>query len=121
MKSKFLPRNKDLIANSRTLRKNATKEENKLWYDFLRSYPLRFNRQRIIGNYIADFFCDRARLVIEIDGCQHYEEKCIIYDNRRTKYFESLGIMVLRFSNGDIAKNFDAVCREIDRVVQLRI
>ena len=121
MPSDILPRNKNLLEYARKLRKNATKEENLLWYDFLRKYPIRFYRQRIIGNYIADFYCHRAKLVIEIDGCQHYEEQAINYDNNRTQYFESLGLSVLRFANGDVRKNFRTVCNIIEKEVFRRI
>ena len=122
MENEFLPRNKKLNPYSRNLRKNATKQENHLWYDFLKKQPLRFNRQRIIGEYIVDLHCPKANLVIEIDGSQHYEEDAIKYDKRRTDYFESLGLAVIRFTNTDIDRNFDGVCQVIEQTIlsQLR-
>ncbi len=113
----FLPRDKKLKGFSRSLRKNATPQENKLWYEMLRTYPVRFNRQRIIGEYIVDFYCDKAKLVVEIDGSQHYEEKGTAKDIERDAYLESLGLKVLRFSNFDINKNFYEVCTVIDNTV----
>ena len=94
-----------------------TREEKHLWYDFLSQYPVRFRRQEIIGNYIADFYCDKARLVIEIDGSQHFEKENERYDLQRTKFFQSLHISVLRFSNDEINTSFEAVCRTIDMAV----
>ncbi|MBQ8584844.1 MAG: endonuclease domain-containing protein [Butyricicoccus sp.] len=108
------PRNEVLTEKARKLRKNMTKEEKHLWYDFLRKYPVRFRRQEIIGNYIVDFCCFRTKLIVELDGSQHYEEAGFSYDSERTAYLESLGFHVLRFSNPDVLKSFDAVCRSID-------
>ncbi|MEA4924226.1 MAG: endonuclease domain-containing protein [Syntrophomonadaceae bacterium] len=115
----FLPRNKKLNPYSRSLRNNATKQENHLWYDFLRKHPLRFNRQRIIGEYIVDFYCPKANLVIELDGSQHYEEDAVEYDKRRTDYLKSLGLTVIRFTNADVDRNFDGVCQTIERAISL--
>ena len=80
MENSFLPRNKKLKVFSRNLRKNATPQENKLWYQMLRTYPVRFNRQRVIGDYIVDFYCDKANLVVVLDGSQHFEVKGISAD-----------------------------------------
>lgn len=121
MENKILPRNKSLKNLSSNLRKNATSEENKLWYEFLRTYPVRFNRQRIVGNYILDFYCAKAKLVVELDGSQHYEEKGKNSDEQRTAYLESLDLKVLRFTNIDINHNFYAVCSVIDREVKKRM
>ncbi len=118
MEIKILPRNKSSKNLSSDLRKNATPEENKLWYEFLRTYPVRFNRQRIVGNYILDFYCAKAKIAIELDGSQHYEEKGKNRDEQRTAYLESLGLKVLRFTNIDINQNFYAVCSVIDREVK---
>ena len=117
MKYKHLPRNENLKPYSTKLRKNATPEENHLWYDYLRTYPIRFNRQRIIGNYIADFYCDRVKLVIEIDGEQHYSEAGEAYDTKRTTYLAEHGIWVLRFFNSEVNRDFEMVCRTIDGTV----
>jgi len=107
-------RNNKLVRIARTLRKNMTREEKHLWYDFLCNYPVRFRRQEIIGNFIADFYCDNAKLIIELDGSQHYEEGGLQDDAIRTAYFQSLGIEVMRFSNLDVKRNFEGVCTSID-------
>jgi len=120
MNHEHLPRNRKLKNFSQSLRKNATPEENHLWYDFLRTYPIQFKRQYIIGSYIADFYCDRAKLIIELDGEQHFLGNAPEYDAARTAYFESLGILVLRFNNSDIKQEFDAVCRTIMHTVDQR-
>ena len=120
MEKKFLPRNKELRPLASKLRAEATKEERILWSYFLAKYPLRFYRQRIIGSFIADFYCHKAKLVIELDGSQHYEEKGMQRDEKRTEYFNELGITVLRFSNLDVLKNLRGVCEEIDRRVKER-
>jgi very-short-patch-repair endonuclease len=122
MELKRLPRNDRLKENATALRNNATKQENHLWYDFLRNYPVRFNRQRIIGNYIADFYCANAKLIIELDGGQHYEVGGLTeQDNIRTEYFESLGLKVMRFTNTEIMQQFDSVCYTIDKEVKDRM
>jgi len=122
MNEKFLKRNKDLNPLSRNLRKNMTKQENHLWYDFLKKQPQQFYRQRIIGQYIVDFYCDKAKLVIELDGSQHYNETNAEYDLERTKYLNELNLTVLRFSNFDVDRNFEGVCAAIERAIlsQLR-
>ena len=98
-----------------------TKEERHLWFDFLRKYPVRFLRQKILGNYIVDFYCASARLVIELDGSQHYEEQGQAYDRERDTILSGLGLKVLRFSNAQIDREFSAVCTAIDRAVQEQI
>ena len=80
--------NKQIVPLAKELRKNMTKEERHLWYDFLKNYPVRFLRQKIIGNYIVDFYCSKANLVIELDGSQHYEESGIVSDLKRTEFLE---------------------------------
>ena len=94
-----------------------TKEENLLWYNFLRKYPVQFRRQYIIGDYIADFYCHKAKLVIELDGSQHYEPQQSQRDHERTRYFESLGLQVLRFTNLEVLRQFRSVCETIDTMV----
>ncbi len=101
-------------------RRNMTKEENLLWYQFLKYYPLRFRRQYVIGNYITDFYCHKAKLVVELDGSQHYNPKEQEKDAARTQYLESLGISVLRFSNSDVLQRFHSVCEMIDFTVKQR-
>lgn len=109
--------NKNLRAKSRTLRKEMTPEEKQLWFHFLKNYPIRFNRQRPIGNYIVDFYSSKAKIAVEIDGCQHYEETNLIADAERTRFINSLGIDVIRFSNHDIKTNFEGVCLQIDKFI----
>ena len=94
-----------------------TAEERKLWYNFLRTYPLLFLRQKIIGGYIADFYCAKAGLIVEIDGSQHYQDGAAEYDAARTEYFGSLGLKVVRLSNIEVNKNFRGVCEYIDKIV----
>ena len=106
------------IPLARELRKNMTPWERKLWYQFLRTYPLRFQRQKAIGAYIADFYCAKARLVVELDGGSHYEAEQQRLDEQRTKSLEAMGLTVVRFSNRDVDRNFDGVCQAIDLAVQ---
>ena len=110
--------NTDLTSNARTLRKNMTKEEKHLWYDFLKSYPIRFLRQKVIDNYIVDFYCHSARLIIELDGSQHYEENSLLKDEIRTDRIEQRNLTVIRISNNEVNRNFEGVCQYIDVVVK---
>ena len=110
--------NKENIPLAKTLRKNMTRWERKLWYDFLRYYPVRFQRQKAIGNYIADFYCARARLVIEVDGGGHYTAEQARKDEMRTKDLESTNLTVVRICNPDIDRNFRGVCEYIDLTVK---
>ena len=95
-----------------------TKEERHLWYDFLRSYPVRFLRQKVIDDYIVDFYCHQARLIVELDGSQHYEEKGLIKDKIRTEKIESRNLTVIRIPNNEVNNNFRGVCECIDWVVK---
>ncbi len=106
--------------NSQELRKAMTREERHLWYDFLKSYPLPIHRQYPIGEYITDFYCHQAKLVIELDGSQHYEPESLKYDKKRTEFMEKQGIMVLRYSNLDVMRNFRGVCESIDLAITQR-
>ncbi len=110
-----------LSETARELRKNMTPQEKHLWYGFLKNYPIKLYRQRAIGSYIADFYCAKVKLVIEIDGSQHYTEEVKSYDDNRTKAFNSFGIDVIRFSNYDINTNFEGVCTEIDKEISKRL
>ena len=105
--------NKKLTPFAQSLRKNMTKEERHLWYDFLKQLPVTVHRQKVIGAYIVDFYCHQAKLVIEIDGSQHYEEAGQNNDRRRDEFLRGLGLSVLRFSNHDIHQNFEGVCSSI--------
>jgi very-short-patch-repair endonuclease len=113
--------NPSLTANAKNLRKNMTKEERHLWYDYLRNYPVRFLRQKVIDNYIVDFYCHEARLIIELDGSQHYEEQELKYDEIRTEYLQQRDLAVIRIPNNEITRNFRGVCEYIDMVVQNRL
>ena len=114
-------RNSKLTNRAQTLRKNMTKEERRLWYEYLHNYPHRFRRQVTVGNYILDFYCAAAKLAVELDGSQHCEPAKLLYDERRTAFLNSLGIYVLRFSNLDVLRNLRGVCQQIDLVVSERI
>ncbi len=99
-----------------------TKEEGVLWHMFLKSLPVHFYRQRIIEHYIVDFYCPAAKLVIEVDGSQHYEKQdAVDYDDRRTSFLEKKGLTVLRIQNVDINKNLRGVCEEIERILNERV
>ena len=121
MESTPLKKNNKLLNVARILRRNMTRQEKHLWYDFLRYYPVKMYKQRIIDNFIADFYCHSARLVIELDGSQHYTIQGNEYDEARTEILEKYGIHVLRFSNKDVDDNFEGVCRMIDKVINERI
>ena len=114
-----LPRkhNKSLVPFAKNLRKNMTKEERHLWYDFLRKYPVKFTRQMVLGEYIADFYSAQAQIVIELDGSQHYTSDAKEYDLIRTEFLEQYGIQVVRINNMEIVRNFDGVCRYIDKIL----
>ena len=116
-----MEQNKKLKFASQSLRKNATKEENLLWYRFLRLYKPQFRRQYVIGNYIVDFYCHKAKLVVELDGSQHCEPEKEEYDKARTEYLQSQGLQVLRVLNLDIHRQFDNVCEAIDQTVKSRM
>ncbi len=113
--------NANLTANAKALRKNMTKEERHLWYDFLRQYPIRFLRQKIIDNYIVDFYCHEARLIIELDGSQHYEKNGLLKDKIRTEKIETRNLTVIRIPNNEVNQNFDGVCEYIDRWVKAHL
>ncbi len=113
--------NHKLINNARNLRKNMTKEERHLWYDFLRNYPHRFYRQKVIAEYIVDFYCAEAKLVIELDGSQHFSEKGIEQDAVRSEFLEQYGLKILRIANNEIFTNFEGVCTYIDYEVKQRL
>ena len=106
-------KNQKLTANARTLRKNMTKEERHLWYDFLKGLPVMVHRQKVIGNYIVDFYVADAKIVIELDGSQHYEAAGKQTDEIRDEYLNSLGLNVLRYSNADVNQQFQSVCEDI--------
>lgn len=110
--------NKQLVPFAKELRKNMTKEERHLWYDFLKTYSVRFSRQKVLGKYIADFYCAEAKLVIELDGSQHYEDSNLVKDEERTAFLEGYGLRVIRIPNNEVNKNFGGVCEYIDTAVR---
>ena len=112
--------NDQLTQHARALRREMTKQERHLWYDFLRSYPVRFMRQRPIDRYIVDFYCAKAKLAIELDGGQHFEDEGKRYDAQRDEVLSQYGIRVLRIPNTEIQENFAGVCEQIDLEVRRR-
>lgn len=117
----MIKKNTQLLGNARFLRRNMTRQENHLWYDYLRHYPIKIYKQRIIDNFVVDFYCHQARLVIELDGSQHYSMDGKEHDKIRTEIIGQYEIQVLRFSNKDIDEKFDGVCCMIDRVIKERL
>ena len=113
--------NAKLTSRAQELRKNMTKEERKLWYEYLNNYPLRFRRQVTFGHFILDFYCAAVKLAVELDGSQHYGEEGLAKDAERTRFLESNGIVVLRFPNTDVTGNLRGVCELIDLTVQQRL
>lgn len=110
--------NKKNIRLAKNLRNHPTPQENHLWYDFLAEYEIRFQRQKAIDNFIADFYCHKAKLIIEIDGSQHYSEQGLEKDEFRTEILEGYGLKVIRFTNHQIDTNFRVVCQYIDAAVK---
>ena len=110
--------NRQLVPFARQLRKEMTKEERHLWYDFLRTYSIRVTRQKVLGKYIADFYCAQAKLVIELDGAQHYENENIQSDAERTAFLSGYGLTVIRIPNNEIRENFRGVCEYIDAEIK---
>ena len=118
---RYVPKNPAMTPRARELRKKMTPQERHVWYDFLSKYPVRFRRQRAIESFIADFYSSDALLVIELDGSQHDTEQGMAYDRERSAIFESYGIQVLRFSNQEIDRDFEAVCHRIMNVTEQRL
>ena len=110
--------NKEIVPLARSLRKNMTKEERRLWYNFLRTYPVKFSRQKVLGKYIADFYCAKAKIIIELDGSQHYDEDGEKKDKERTEFLMRYGIRVIRIPNNEVNCNFRGVCEYIDNTVK---
>ena len=109
----------NLRGNAQKLRREMTKEERRLWYDFLKQLPVTVNRQKVIGQYIVDFYCASAKLVIELDGSQHYEDEGAASDMERDRALNQRGITVVRYSNSDVNRNFKGVCADILRRLEL--
>ena len=113
-----IPKDNSQLENARRLRSEMTPHERKLWYLFLRKYPVKIYKQRIIGRFIVDFYCASAKLVIELDGSQHYEDRNIKKDADRTAFLEGYGLRVIRIPNNDVGRNFCGVCEYIDAAVK---
>jgi very-short-patch-repair endonuclease len=121
MKKLQINKNKKMLNFARRLRRNMTRHEKHLWYDFLQRYPIKIYKQRIIDNFIVDFYCHSARLVIELDGSQHYSKQGELQDEKRRLILEEYGFYILRFSNTDIDENFEGVCYMIDKTIKERL
>ena len=121
MKPNIVPKNGEMLPRARELRHNMTQQEQKLWYRFLRKYPVKIYKQRIVESFIVDFYCSKALLVIEVDGSQHYTEQGEAYDLERSAVLERYGLLVLRFSNLEVEQEFDGVCTLIDKTIQSRM
>lgn len=114
-------KNNNLLEKAKNLRRNMTPQEKHLWYDYLQHYPVKIYKQRIVDNFIADFYCHQARLIIELDGSQHYTPEGKSYDKARTQVLERYDLCVLRFSNSDIDDRFNSVCHMIDKTIKERL
>ena len=110
--------NPHLTGIAKALRKSMTKEERHLWYDFLRDYPVRVLRQKVIDEYVVDFYCSGAKLVIELDGSQHFEPENLKKDQIRQEHLKNRGLTVIRIPNNEVNQNFRGVCEYIDRCIR---
>ena len=115
---RWVPYRKSLTRRAQTLRRDPTPAEKKLWYEFLRDLPYKFTRQKPLGQYVADFYCSRHRLVIELDGDSHYTDRGQRYDEARTLALETQGLRVIRFTNVEVADHFEAVCDAITAALE---
>lgn len=115
-----LPYDRRLNGRAKELRHEMTPQERKLWYAFLRDYPIKIYKQRVIEFFIIDFYCAEAKLAIELDGSQHYTEQGKCYDEERSQILRAYGLKVLRFSNRDVDRSFDSVCAQIHNIIQER-
>ena len=116
-----IEKNNKLLETARKLRREMTSQEKHLWYDFLQHYPIKIYKQRIIGNFIADFYCHQAKLIIEVDGAGHYTAQGKLHDKARTKILRQYDLYVLRFSNHEIDSEFESVCQLIANIIQERL
>ena len=118
MARRFVPYRRALKVRSQALRRDPSPAERKLWYEFLSGLPEKFTRQKPLGHYIADFYCSRHRLVIEVDGDSHFTGKAEQYDVGRTAQLEAQGIRVVRFTNTEVMQDFEGVCSTIRKIVE---
>ncbi len=121
MEHEPIKKNHNILNIAKMLRRNMTRQEKHLWYDFLRHYPIKIYKQRIIDDFIVDFYCHGARLVIELDGSQHYTKQGKAYDQARTEILQKYNLYVLRFSNKEIDETFESVCYLIDKTIKERM
>lgn len=110
-----------ILQRARELRREMTPWERKLWYGFLRRYPVKWRKQHILGGFFLDFYCSEAGLVVELDGDQHYEEAQALHDERRTAFLNAKGILVVRYRNRDIDRNLSYICEQIDQLMKDRL
>ena len=115
----FIDYRRRLKGSARELRHEPTPAERKLWYEFLRDLPLRFSRQKPLGNYIADFYCASRLLIIEVDGDSHFTQSGERYDAQRTAVLESKGLRLLRFTNLEVMEQFESVCERIRDLLKI--
>ena|SRR5687768_10432467 len=120
MTRRFIPYRRDLKQRSQSLRRDPSPAERKLWFEFLRDLPLKFTRQKPLGHYIADFYCSSRRLVIELDGDSHFNDRAQRYDDLRTAALRAEGIRVLRVMNNDVMRNFEGVCATILGILEAK-
>ena len=116
-----IPKDSTKLETAKRLRREMTPHERKLWYLFLQKYPVKIYKQRIIDKYIVDFYCASAKLVIELDGSQHYDNAALEKDAERTTVLEQYGLKVIRYSNREIDREFAAVCEHIHQSIQQRL
>ena len=109
----FIDYRRRLKRSARTLRRDPTPAERKLWFEFLRDCPAKFTRQKPLGHYIADFYCASHLLVIELDGDSHFNDSAERYDAGRTAHLCARGIAVLPFTNLEVMRQFEGVCQRI--------
>lgn len=121
MKENFVPKNSAMLSRARELRREMTPQETKLWYQFLRRYPIKIYKQRIIESFVVDFYCSKAQLVIEVDGNQHFTAQGRQYDLERSGILARYHLEILRFSNQDVDLHFQQVCEKIDLTIQSRL
>jgi len=123
MKNNFkrVDHSEKLNEKAKYLRKNMTWHEKRLWYCFLKDYPLKFYKQRVIHTYIADFYCSKAHLIIELDGSHHYTKNYAEKDDERTEILKSYDLKVIRFSNAEIQNHFEKVCEIIDKIIKIQL
>ena len=114
-------KNNRMLDRAKELRRNMTPQERKLWYMFLRDYPVKIYKQRIIDSFIVDFYCAKAKLVIELDGSQHYTSQGLAYDRERSEMFQKYHLQVIRFTNLEVDQQFQAVCEMIHKTIQERL